>query len=382
MDAADTRLGGGRLRADICTVSASAVTAAVGGRSCAVVAGLPTEALPSGGGGDGPCPRALCERALGETVYQPTDPTVIANKPACAGRAMRPFDASLTHPFSLQRATTAFCARHRLTHAACALVALQLATAAHRDLLAAALGLPPVQHLPTPRTPFVFLHVEKTAGSAIRMFAERSADRLGLGTFLPCHGGLSCGTFNVANATLPAGREASLPRVAVLGGHFSWGVWRQLPTDAAGDAAVEAPAGTCAAGDTTCTASSPRPAAAAAAEVAVPPCLVVARHPVPRAVSYYYQVPPPPLLSLSPLPLRRRNDPHFPSSLLLPQLTPCFTFHHLPSLVLPAVLRHPRLRGLPALHQRPVRRRTHLSPQNLPLRGLPQPHRRRIRHGT
>jgi len=294
---------------DICLLpppdpaSAPARDDAVDGVACPLVAGTaprPLLSSPSPGGSDG-------DKEQGRLAA------------ACARNITVAFDASLTHPFSLQRATTAFCARHRLTHAACALVALQLATAAHRDLLAAALGLPPVQHLPTPRTPFVFLHVEKTAGSAIRMFAERSADRLGLGTFLPCHGGLSCGTFNVVNATLPAGREGSLPRVAVLGGHFSWGVWRQLPTDAAADAAIEAPAGTCAAGDTTCAASSPEAhsasASAAASAVAVPPCLVVARHPVPRAVSYYYQVTPSPVLSTSPF--RRGNDPHFPSSLLL-----------------------------------------------------------------
>jgi hypothetical protein len=47
-----------------------------------------------------------------------------------------------------------------------------------------------------------------------------------------------------------------LKNVSVLAGHFSWGVWSQLPS---------------------------------ALKASVPPCLVMGRHPVDRVLSYYYQ---------------------------------------------------------------------------------------------
>jgi hypothetical protein len=65
-------------------------------------------------------------------------------------------------------------------------------------------------------------------------------------------------SYGVPNVTfdLSGFDENSLRNVSVLAGHFSWGVWSQLPS---------------------------------ALKDSVPPCLVMGRHPVDRVLSYYYQ---------------------------------------------------------------------------------------------
>ena len=56
----------------------------------------------------------------------------------------------------------------------------------------------------------------------------------------------------------------------MVGGHFSWGIWDELPQYVAASAAAAAAAGS------------------GARARAAPPCLVVGRYPVDRVVSYYY----------------------------------------------------------------------------------------------
>jgi len=89
-------------------------------------------------------------------------------KRLCEKNATVSVDVHLTHSYSLQRITADFCASHRLTHVACGYLAAHLSSVVYKDILASSLGLPAVQHMPTPQNPFVFLHIEKTAGSALR----------------------------------------------------------------------------------------------------------------------------------------------------------------------------------------------------------------------
>ncbi len=71
--------------------------------------------------------------------------------------------------YSLQRRTTDFCRLEaRLTERNCARFLLEV----HRRIavadLIAAKQLPAIQRLPSPSSPFVFLHIEKTGGTTMR----------------------------------------------------------------------------------------------------------------------------------------------------------------------------------------------------------------------
>ena len=94
---------------------------------------------------------------------------LLANQEVCASRTSQTVNEPLTHPYSLQRITADFCALHRLTHVACGYLAAHFSSVVYKDILTSTLGLPAVQHMPTPQDPFVFLHIEKTAGSALRL---------------------------------------------------------------------------------------------------------------------------------------------------------------------------------------------------------------------
>ena len=115
------------------------------------------------------CPCVLCERSFGLTTHPSTDPMLLANQEVCASRTSQTVNEPLTHPYSLQRITADFCALHRLTHVACGYLAAHFSSVVYKDILTSTLGLPAVQHMPTPQDPFVFLHIEKTAGSALRL---------------------------------------------------------------------------------------------------------------------------------------------------------------------------------------------------------------------
>eukprot|EP01041_Mallomonas_annulata_P002467 gene2467-4787_t len=141
-------------------------------------------------------------------------------------------------------------------------------------------SLPKVQYLPSVSIPFVFLHIDKTAGTTLREFIVESAETHGLNHFVPCHGTVHCVTVTLNNnrndhnhnhspepaadpdpittPTLSSQPTSSkdLHNVSVVAGHFFWDVWKDLPNFHGDD---------------------------------VPACFVMLRHPVVRAISYYYQ---------------------------------------------------------------------------------------------
>jgi hypothetical protein len=87
----------------------------------------------------------------------------------CGGHEeYQPVSLHMTDISSLQLFHADFCAAHAFADASCAHIALELAAAAHKAVLSRSLGLPSVQYVPSPEDPFIFLHMEKTAGSAIR----------------------------------------------------------------------------------------------------------------------------------------------------------------------------------------------------------------------
>ena len=155
-------------------------------------------------------------------------------------------------------------------------------------------------------------------------FAGKSAEKLGLGSFLPCYGDLDCFIFNVINSSL-AVAQADLSGIAVMGGHFMWNIWHELPSYqlahrsqtndiAMGKESESKVVDSCtvvAADDhpdsdpsnQSCRSSSeaaknPDPVSRRSSSPLsnpspglpdVPSCFVAMRHPVARAIAYYYQ---------------------------------------------------------------------------------------------
>lgn len=180
---------------------------------------------------------------------------------------------------TLQRRLHRTCAVQALSASQC----VHLASMVYRDLfqqqvLAPAWQLPPRQWFPTPQRPFVFLHMEKCAGTTVRALVDASARRWGLDAVIPCYSNMSCFVFD-----LPAHKPASLgpaerlpsteaalffikrdlSQVSIVAGHFQWGVWQTLPSCGAGAPAV----------DVDCAVAG----------------FVMMRHPVERVVSQYYE---------------------------------------------------------------------------------------------
>ena len=155
-------------------------------------------------------------------------------------------------------------------------------------------------------------------------FAGKSAEKLGLGSFLPCYGGLDCLTFNVINSSL-AVAQADLSGIAVVGGHFMWNIWHELPsyqlahrsqtndiamgkeseskvvdscTVVAGDDHPESDPSNQSCRSSSEAAKNPDPVSRRSSSPLsnpspglpdVPSCFVAMRHPVARAIAYYYQ---------------------------------------------------------------------------------------------
>ncbi|KAH8047724.1 hypothetical protein JL721_12138 [Aureococcus anophagefferens] len=159
----------------------------------------------------------------------------------------------------LEGELSAFCGEHALNPAACAALDVEVRRRVARLAAAKRRGLPAVQRLPTARRPFLFLHHEKTAGSSLRRHVVDAARARGLAFYVPCYDAAGtywedyrCYAFDVANASAANGGPNA--ELAVLAGHFEWGVWDDLESyDAA----------------------------------APPPCFTMVRHPVDRAVSLY-----------------------------------------------------------------------------------------------
>ena len=145
------------------------------------------------------------------------------------------------------------------------------------------------QIVPSATHPFVFIHVDKSAGTTLREFIFESALKLplddgsSLDVIIPCHGGLHCKNFlmgqhqlrivpcvgvQCSSTSLNGETVAyhSYENVAVIAGHFSWGAWNHLPALSPSLAPVGRGA------------SAPKSS-----------CLVVGRNPVTRFISYYYQ---------------------------------------------------------------------------------------------
>jgi len=168
---------------------------------------------------------------------------------------------TLGHATALQGELSAFCGEHALDPAACAALDVEVRRRVARLAAAKRRGLPAVQRLPTARRPFLFLHHEKTAGSSLRRHVVDAARARGLAFYVPCYDAAGtywedyrCYAFDVANASAANGGPNA--ELAVLAGHFEWGVWDDLESyDAA----------------------------------APPPCFTMVRHPVDRAVSLYYE---------------------------------------------------------------------------------------------
>lgn len=72
--------------------------------------------------------------------------------------------------FSIQRKVTQICQRHGLVPLDCCSVMAQVSNYLYKLKLMEDIGLPRVQYIPTVRRPFVFVHVEKCAGSSLREY--------------------------------------------------------------------------------------------------------------------------------------------------------------------------------------------------------------------
>jgi hypothetical protein len=180
---------------------------------------------------------------------------------------------------TLQRRLHRVCTAQALSASQC----VHLASLVYRDLfqqqvLAPALQLPPRQWFPTPQRPFVFLHMEKCAGTTVRALVDASARRWGLDAIVPCYSNLSCFVFDLPThqpASLGPAERLPLPetalfyvkrdlsQVSIVAGHFQWGVWQTLPSCGAG--------------------------AAACNEDCAVAGFVMMRHPVERVMSQYYE---------------------------------------------------------------------------------------------
>jgi hypothetical protein len=193
-------------------------------------------------------------------------------------------------PTELQRASAAACRSWLLSSRDCAALAVALAQRAAPLAAAEAQGLPPPQHKPTPAEPFVFLHHEKCAGTSLRRVLARSAlQATGPNSFhVPC--------FDPANASgplidLPPGTHRAscmsfdlspVPpqhrgQLAVVAGHFAWGVWHQgLSDDPQPNGAQDY-------------APHPRLLRRPLPVAVAPRVFVMLREPVARAVSLYYE---------------------------------------------------------------------------------------------
>lgn len=99
----------------------------------------------------------------------------------------------------------------------------------------------------------------------------QTARKLNLVPFIPCHGGIHCVTLSIEDHRQQLVKPSEglvYADISIVAGHFSWNVWQQLPEYVSATRNLEH----------TTNASIP-----------TPPCFIMGRHPVDRAISYYYQ---------------------------------------------------------------------------------------------
>ena len=199
-------------------------------------------------------------------------------------------EVPLWTPAELQRTGAVACSSWKLQPKECAALVIALAEHAAPFAAAEALGLPPPQHKPTPSEPFVFLHHEKCAGTSLRRVLARSAlQATGPNTFhIPCFDPIDASGPIIDLA--PGSHRASCmsfdltpvpgiyrDQLAVLGGHFAWGVWHQRDLDrnlSMSEISEHLPEH-----------SLPNPLPVAA----VPRVFLMLREPISRVVSLYYE---------------------------------------------------------------------------------------------
>jgi hypothetical protein len=117
-------------------------------------------------------------------------------------------------------------------------------------------------------------------------FITESADKLGLEYFIPCHGGIHCVTLSLNGSSSGDLKDThhvkSLTNISIVAGHFFWDVWQQLLS-----ASVISKNSTEI--DLTVSENKNNFQDVNLKAKAVPPCLIMGRHPFERAISYYYQ---------------------------------------------------------------------------------------------
>lgn len=165
---------------------------------------------------------------------------------------------NLREDLSLQDGWTEFgfnflfdtCKSFHLTINYCERIAFKLFYRLQNQSLLKRRQLPPIQYVPTPNNPFVFLHVDKCGGTTIREVVARSGKKLGLNFFVPCYNDISCFTFDITE-------NQELINTPIISGHFQWDIWKKLHQ---------------------CKNFNCQPR-----------CLVVGRSPIDRVLSYYHQ---------------------------------------------------------------------------------------------
>ena len=222
----------------------------------------------------------------------------------------------LSEETALQHTIADLCRYHAVDEAQCAKLALYAfnLAAPHAALMAS--RLPSPQLLPSPERPFVFLHLEKCAGTSLRRYIAQAALDRGIGFHVPCfdpndatgphitpwvHGPgspLTCMSFD-ASTVDPTQR----PKLGILAGHFQWGVWRELQpqlwtsntgaTVASRGVETTAKEGPEEDDNVLFQAESESGGHVqddeATSEVVAPSCFMMLRDPVDRVISYYYE---------------------------------------------------------------------------------------------
>lgn len=130
------------------------------------------------------------------------------------------------------------CRDWRLGDRSCAQLSVAVARQAAPLAVAATAGLPPPQTVPSPAEPFVFLHHEKCAGTSLRRMIALSALAVKAKFHVPCFDPINatgpiinlrpnehpatCMSFDLTS--IP---DATRSELAVIAGHFEWGVWAE-----------------------------------------------------------------------------------------------------------------------------------------------------------